>query len=154
MYCIHETIFATGCEPVSIWGLVRHGKISPGLEHGAHMKDALVIRDTIISSYDNGNSSLCAQDVDNLRQWKVDSKMFGKTHQLTDEGTQDTQGFGSRLKQAFSKLLAKLDKENYTFRAAEGNWIEDSAKAFINGLQSQGVVIDKVREDYDIMDVS
>lgn len=118
------------------------------------MKDAIVIRDTIISSYDNGNSSLCAQDVDNLRQWKIDNKIFGNTHQLTEEGSQDMQGIGSRLKQAFSKLLTKLDKENYTFRSTKGNWIEDSAQAFINGLQSQEVVIDKVREDYDIMDVS
>lgn len=147
-------VSATGCEPVSIWGLVRHGKIYPGISSAGNMKDAIVFKDYVVSGYDKGNSSLCAQDIDNLRRWTPDKKMFGKTHQLSEEGYQETLGLGNRLKQAFPKLLLKLNKENYIFRPASGNWIEDSAEAFINGLQNEQLVIDKVREDYDIMAVS
>lgn len=118
------------------------------------MKDAIVFKDYVVSSYDKGNSSLCAQDVDNLRRWTPESKMFGKTHQLSGEGYQESLEMGTRLKQAFPKLLSTLNKDNYTFRPASGNWIEDSAKAFINGLQNQRLEIDKVKEDYDIMAVS
>lgn len=149
-----QNVCATGCEPVSIWGLVRHGKIYPGLSSGGNMKDAIVFKDYVVSSYDLGNSSLCAQDVDNLRHWTPDSKMFGKTNQLCEEGYQESLAMGSRLKEAFPKLLSKLNKENYTFRPASGNWIEGSAKAFINGLQNERLVIEKVREKYDIMAVS
>lgn len=144
----------SGCEPVGIWGLVRHGKIYPGISTSGHMQDALVFKDYVVSSHDSGSSSLCAQDVDNLRNWSPDSKMFGQTHQLSEEGHEEVLGLGSRFKQAFPKLFSKLDKENYIFRPASGNWIEESAKAFISGLQNERLVIEKVKEDYDIMAVS
>lgn len=147
-------IFVTGCEPVSIWGLARHGKIYPGLEPSSNMKDALVFKDYVVSSYDNGHSSLCAQDVDNLRSWNPDSKMFGKSHELSEEGYKDSYGIGSRLKQAFPNLLEKLNEESYVFRPAPGNWFEENARAFINGLQNEQLVMEKVRDDYDIMIVS
>ncbi|KAJ0179836.1 hypothetical protein K1T71_004427 [Dendrolimus kikuchii] len=141
----------TDCKPVSIWALVRHGKRNPGGANADSMKEAIKIRDYVVSSYVNGNSSLCAQDIENLRDMTVDYKMFEQPHQLSAEGHQEMLGIGKRLRQAFPNLLAELDQQNYIFRPAFGNWMENSGKSFIKGLGNNNLVLEKAKPDYDIM---
>lgn len=134
--------------------MIRHGKRNPGLDNAISIKNAIVIRDQVIASYAKGNSSLCAQDVEDLKDLVMDKQMFDKVHQLSDEGYEEMFGIGKRIKQAFPKLLDSFEKDSYTFRPAFGNWMENSAKGFVKGLQSKNLVIDKATTDYDIMDVS
>ncbi|KAJ8732796.1 hypothetical protein PYW07_015395 [Mythimna separata] len=141
----------TGCEPVSIWGLIRHGQRNPGTEFGNSMKDALVIKDYIVSSYERGNCSLCAQDVENLQRWQDDKQMFEKPYQLTKEGSLESEGIGRRLKEAFPKLLAKLDKNDYQIRPAPGAWMADSAKAFVDGLYDRPLTVQPAKTDFDVI---
>lgn len=84
----------------------------------------------------------------------MDYKMFDQPHQLSAEGYQEMIGLGKRLKQAFPNLLAELDQQNYIFRPAFGNWMENSAKSFIKGLGNNNIVLEKAKPDYDIMAVS
>ncbi|XP_026740044.1 multiple inositol polyphosphate phosphatase 1-like [Trichoplusia ni] len=140
-----------GCEAVSIWGLLRHGKRNPGILFVKQMKDAVAIRDYVASSYEKGNSSLCAQDVENLRNWMDDKKTLDKPFQLTDEGYQEALGIGQRFKQAFPKLLSNLEPNDYVFRHAHGMWILDSAKGFVEGLSKKQLKIEPHRTDFDIL---
>ncbi|KAJ8732797.1 hypothetical protein PYW07_015396 [Mythimna separata] len=141
----------TDCEPVSIWGFIRHGHRNPGTVFGNYMKDALVIKDYIVSSYERGNSSLCAQDVENLQKWQVDKEMFDKAYQLTQEGYLESEGIGRRLRQAFPKLLAKLDENDYQFRPGPGAWMVDSVKAFVDGIYDSPLTIQPTNTDFDII---
>lgn len=118
------------------------------------MKAALVIKDYVVSSHERGNCSLCAQDVENLQKWQVNKDMFDKPFQLTKEGYLESEGIGRRLKQAFPKLLAKLDKNDYEFRPAPGAWMADSAKAFVDGLYDRQLTVQPPRTDFDILSVS
>ncbi|KAJ8731982.1 hypothetical protein PYW08_014712 [Mythimna loreyi] len=140
-----------GCEPVSIWTLIRHGQRNPGTGFGMYMKEALVIKDYIVSSYERGNCSLCAQDVENLRKWQDDKQMFANPYQLTKEGALESEGIARRLKQAFPKLLARLDENDYQFRPAPGAWMADSVKAFVDGLYDRPLTIQPAKTGYDVI---
>ncbi|KAJ8731984.1 hypothetical protein PYW08_014714 [Mythimna loreyi] len=143
----------TGCEPVSIWGLIRHGQKNPGTGNGKYMKEAVVIKNDIVSSYERGRCSLCAQDVENLRKWQDDKQMFTKPDKLTKEGALESEGLARRLKQAFPKLLAKIDKNDYQFRPANAPdaWVADSVKAFVGGLYDKPLTIQPAKPGDDII---
>ncbi|XP_061710213.1 multiple inositol polyphosphate phosphatase 1-like [Cydia pomonella] len=133
------------CEPISIWGIFRNGKTYPDPKSAIRMKEAIAIRDLVVSSYENGRCSLCAQDIDNLRDWVIDNNMFDKTSALHDEGRQEMFSIASRLKQVYSKLN-ELEGANYRFTPTHHHWVKESAKAFLEGLGSKNVVMD------DLMD--
>ncbi|XP_073951525.1 multiple inositol polyphosphate phosphatase 1-like isoform X2 [Choristoneura fumiferana] len=130
------------CEPVSIWGLFRHGRTHPAAKRAGKMKEAISIRDLVVSSYEKGRCSLCAQDIDNLRDWPVNYDLFEKTNALQDEGYQDMFGIGYRLKTVFPQFLDKLEHESYLFKPSDHHWSKESAEAFVKGLGSQNLVID------------
>ncbi|XP_072940660.1 multiple inositol polyphosphate phosphatase 1-like [Epargyreus clarus] len=138
-----------GCEPISIWGLIRHGKIQPNAVQGKNMQNAITIRNDVVTSYDKGHSSLCAQDVENLKNWKLDNK-FLQEHQLTEEGYQEMYGIGKRIKETFPQLLNDIKDGSYTIRPAHGHWIEKSAKAFVEGLGNRRVKLENSKEN-DVM---
>ncbi|XP_034824602.1 multiple inositol polyphosphate phosphatase 1-like [Maniola hyperantus] len=140
-----------GCEPVSIWTLIRHGKRYPGIDYQRIMLQALAIRDYVVQSYLTGNSSLCAQDVENLRNWEVDTKLFENTHSLTDEGYQEILEIGCRLKEAYSELLSDLEDGSYSLRSAFGHWVEDGVDGFVKGVANRSLFVEKPDRHYDIM---
>ncbi|CAG5040352.1 unnamed protein product [Parnassius apollo] len=140
-----------GCKAISVWGLFRHGKSYPSMNFGREMEDALAIKNYIISSYEKGHSSLCAQDIEDLRNWSIDKKIFSDYNNLTPEGHEELLGIGKRFKEALPALLENLEKDSYTFRPAFGIWIEDSAKAFVKGLKSRNVHIDNALSESDVM---
>ncbi|CAH2107245.1 unnamed protein product [Euphydryas editha] len=142
----------TGCEPVSIWGIYRHGKRFPSSHVSAIMKEAISIRNYVITSYEKGYSSLCAQDVENLRNWELNESFFDGKEDITEEGRKEMVGLGKRLKEAFPTLLNNLREGSYTFRSARGAWMEKSIKHFVKGLGNKNLSIDDPKADIDIMD--
>lgn len=60
------------------------------------MKDAISIRDEIQSSYLKGNSGMCAQDVENLNNWRLDNNIFDNILQLSEDGYDEMLGIGKR----------------------------------------------------------
>ncbi|XP_026485906.1 multiple inositol polyphosphate phosphatase 1-like [Vanessa tameamea] len=142
----------TGCEPVSLWGIYRHGKRQPSTHFGRMMKEAISIRNYVVSSYEKGHSSLCAQDVENLRNWEFNGSFFDGKQDITEEGRREMIGLGKRLKEAFPTLLNNLEKDSYTFRSARGPWIEKSINHFVMGLGNGNLIIDASKADLDIMD--
>ncbi|CAB3242971.1 unnamed protein product [Arctia plantaginis] len=139
----------TDCEPISIWAFMRHGKRNPSEQTAKDMIEAMFIKDDIVTAYENGSSTLCAQDIDNLRNWVLDKNIFDQLNQLSKEGYEESLGIGRRLKEAFPNLLAELGKEDYTFRSVKSKWVQDSIKGFVEGLGSKNLNIDPPKDDYD-----
>ncbi|XP_063361399.1 multiple inositol polyphosphate phosphatase 1-like [Cydia amplana] len=137
------------CEPMSIWGIFRNGKTYTDPKSAIRMKEAIAIRDLVVSSYEKGRCSLCAQDIDNLRDWAIDNDMFDKTSALHDEGCQEMIDIASRLKQVYSKLN-ELEGANYRLRPTNHPWVKESARAFLEGLGSKNVVMDDLTSDFDL----
>ncbi|XP_023934980.2 multiple inositol polyphosphate phosphatase 1 [Bicyclus anynana] len=146
-----SVIKLTGCNPVSIWGMYRHGKRKPSSHFSEKIKAALPIRNYVVESYENGHSSLCAQDVDNLRDWKFDSKFFDGVIDITEEGRQEMTRIGNRLKETFPSLLDHLPKGSYKFRSAKGIWIEKSIESLVSGLGVPNLIIDEAKPGLDVM---
>ncbi|XP_041976467.1 multiple inositol polyphosphate phosphatase 1-like [Aricia agestis] len=138
-----------GCEPISMWGIYRHGKRKPSIATSTQMKDALQIQNLISESYKKHHSSICAQDVENLLNWNMDNKFLDGKQDLTEEGMREMVGLGNRLKEAFP-LLSDVRDGDYTFRPAKGPWIEESIKYFVKGL-GKNIKIDGARHDSDVM---
>ncbi|XP_032511473.1 multiple inositol polyphosphate phosphatase 1-like isoform X2 [Danaus plexippus] len=139
-----------GCEPVSIWGIYRHGKREPGAKFAESMKQALPIRNYITTSYKKGRSSLCAQDVENLQNWQLNQNTLNGKSDLTEEGRQEMLGLSKRLKEVFPDLLSELRNGDYSFRSASGSWIEKSIQHFVKGL-GDDLTIEKVKAGADVM---
>ncbi|CAH2266195.1 jg6487 [Pararge aegeria aegeria] len=140
-----------GCEPVSIWGIYRHGKRKPSAMFSEKMKEAISTKKYIIDSYEKGHSSLCAQDIENLRKWEPDYKFYDGVRDIMEEGRQEMIGASKRLKEAFPVLLRDLPKGSYTFRSGQGLWIERSMEAFVSGFGKPSLVIDDVKPNQDVM---
>lgn len=110
------------------------------------MQKAVEIRKYVEESQAKGNCSLCAQDVENLMLWPIDTNVFTGNNELSDEGHQEMFGLGSRLKEMFPNILHDLSNSDYTFRPTSDK-IQDSAKAFVAGIGSKGLKIEKVMLD-------
>ncbi|XP_050342368.1 multiple inositol polyphosphate phosphatase 1-like [Nymphalis io] len=116
------------------------------------MKEAISIRNYVVSSYEKGHSSLCAQDVENLRNWEFNESFFDGKQDLTEEGRKEMVGLGKRLKEAFPTLLNNLQQNSYTFRSARGSWIEKSINHFVMGLGNKNLIVDASKDVLDVMD--
>ncbi|GBP15077.1 Multiple inositol polyphosphate phosphatase 1 [Eumeta japonica] len=125
---------AGSCEPVSVWSLFRHGEKNPDMGHALRMRDAYSLKDVIISAYHNGSSGLCAQDVQNLRQWKWDRSVVTAAHQLRPEGYKETVNLAKRLKEIFPEIFTSLTRGSYALYPTDGEWNSKSAEALVEGL--------------------
>ena len=139
---------------MSIWALIRHGQRNPGRMYGEHMRSAIAVKDYLVASFERGNCSLCAQDVENLGNWQVNMDIFDKPITLTKEGYQESEGIGRRLKQAFPRLLENLEEIDYLIRPAHWPWIEESAKGFAQGLNNKQMTVQPSNTDFDVLAVS
>lgn len=142
-----------GCKPISLWGLVRHGKRNPGENFVYKMLDATVIKDYIKRSYEKGDGHMCAQDVENLINWVSDEDTFRNVHQIANEGYEEMAGLGHRFSAVFKDLIMNSEKKNYTLRSAYGHWLENSVRGFIQGIGNESLVIEQSNKTYDVMAV-
>lgn len=118
------------------------------------MLNAIAFRDYVEESFRRGNSSLCAQDVENLRKWKPSEELFGNATSLTSAGYQEMFEIGSRLGEAFSELLADLEDGNYSIRSTYGHWVENGVNGFVKGVSNKPLIVEDANPHYDIMAVS
>ncbi|KAF9412916.1 hypothetical protein HW555_008695 [Spodoptera exigua] len=138
-----------GCETISVWSIFRHGKRNPSSKYATDIQYILkYYKDFIVSSFEIGNSSLCAQDVENIKNWKIDTKMLDEPNEISSEGYRELFDIGSRIKETFPELLSKLQENEYKFQPAFGSRIEESARAFAEGLDDCNLLITKIYGDY------
>ncbi|XP_004931928.2 multiple inositol polyphosphate phosphatase 1 [Bombyx mori] len=139
-----------GCEPISIWGIMRHSKSYPLKEFGKSIEEALTIRDLVISSYNSGNSSICSQDIQNLRNWKLNNIIIENANDLTNEGQEEMIEFGKRLQNAYPTLLNSLES-HYSFRSTPDKKTESSAKSFAEGLKIKNFDLETSKNNDEIV---
>lgn len=133
---------------------MRHGKRNPSQKYAQDMKNILKFKDFIVSSYEIGNSSLCAQDIENIKNWKVETAMLDEPYEINKEGYQEALLIGKRINESFSKLLKDLHEKDYFFLAGFNRHLKESARAFIVGLNQTNLVIENSTNDYQIVAVS
>ncbi|KAJ8731978.1 hypothetical protein PYW08_014708 [Mythimna loreyi] len=139
-----------GCEAVSIWAIMRHGKRNPGQIFARHMQHILEHKDVIVSSYEVGNSSLCAQDIENIKNWNVDVPVLTKPNEIAEEGYQELLRIGNRINEAFPELLKELQAKDYLFLPGFGQHLKESARAFVQGLNKK-LILENDTDDYQIV---
>ncbi|CAH0728799.1 unnamed protein product, partial [Brenthis ino] len=140
-----------GCEPISVWSLIRHGKRTPGTDYAGNMMEAITLKDVIAISHEKGESDLCAQDVENLYNWKPDPELFNNTHSLSKEGYLEVFGIARRIKKAFKELLMNLEDGSYIIRSAFGHWVEDGVESFVKGMSDKPLLVENSNPHYDII---
>ena len=116
------------------------------------MTEMIRLKDDIIKHHQEGKSDLCAQDVENLRNWTND-ELFEIHNSLTKEGYLEMLGIGRRLKEAFGTFFMDPEIGSYSLRPAFGEWIEVGVDGFVEGM-SEELVVEKSNSVYDIMAVS
>ncbi|XP_076171851.1 multiple inositol polyphosphate phosphatase 1 [Ptiloglossa arizonensis] len=141
---IHGLITNTSvpnCKPVQIWMLARHGTRNPGSDEIRNMRHELPkLQSSIIENHEKrGTGSLCKQDIENLKTWKINSKLTKKkSKHLTKQGKKDLKFLAERYKDYFPELLQydSVDEleSKYVFRATSTQRTVGSMNAFINGL--------------------
>ena len=111
-------------------------------------------KDFIVASYEIGNSSLCAQDYQNLKNWVADTDMLYKPDMIASEGYEEFLRFGRRIKDTFPELLKDLQEKDYLFIPMFGDRMVDSSKAFVEGLNDSNLAVQYDRKFYRIIAVS
>lgn len=118
------------------------------------MKNILKYKDFFVSSYEIGNSSLCAQDIENIKKWEVETGLLDNPFEITMEGYQESLRIGNRINESFRDLLKDLQEKDYLFLHGFDSRLEQSAMAFIEGLNQTNLVTKNGTDDYHIVAVS
>ncbi|XP_050675841.1 multiple inositol polyphosphate phosphatase 1-like [Leptidea sinapis] len=122
------------CEVRSVWALIRHGNRNPsGTVTGEMNELQAKIKHEIIASYEAGNNSLCAQDIQDLRAWTWNSTMDVSESYLTGTGYEEIYDMAKRIREKYPHLLAGTE-EHFYFRPTYKQRTVASAMAFVHGL--------------------
>lgn len=125
------------CTPSKFWLLSRHGTRLPSasdlrviFEHNERLH-----RD-IVSNYEQGKTSLCASDMELIRNWRFDSNITIEIEQyLTVAGWNELQGLAQRYQAAFPTILsATYSPNDYFFRTTDRQRTLASLRGFADGL--------------------
>ena len=133
---------------------MRHGKKNPGTKFLREIMIVLNFKDEIISSYERRNSTLCAQDIDNFKEWEIEESFINEPNKIMNEGYQEMFDIGSRLRDALPELYNDLHEGEYSFRPTFGPRGKVSTEAFIEGLGYKDLIIDQAEQNASIANVS
>ncbi|ROT78773.1 hypothetical protein C7M84_002511 [Penaeus vannamei] len=107
MYVKAEDVIPSGCNPVTLWHLVRHGSNGPHMIDRSRFDSKLpVLRKKILKSHKVQKGYLCDKDVALINGWKPTDMLNGDAT-LSDEGKKEMTGIASRFRNAFSGFLKK-----------------------------------------------
>lgn len=127
----------SSCTPSKFWLISRHGTRLPSipvltniLEHNERLH-----RD-ILRNYESGKTSLCASDIELIRNWRFDSNVTLEIEQyLTVAGWNELQELAQRYQSALpSVLLSTYSLNDYFFRTTLTQRTIASLRAFADGL--------------------
>lgn len=125
------------CAPSRFWLFIRHGTrflqtgdLSRLFEHGERLHRE------ILENYDSGRSSLCASDIQLIRNWKLDPNMtFDNADELTVAGWGESRQLAERYQSAFPTLLpSEYSRNHYFFRSGAVQRTRDTLRGFADGL--------------------
>ena len=94
------------------------------------------IKSRILQNYEAGRTSLCAFDIELIRNWRFDSNITLEREQiLTQTGWDELEGLGRRYQQAFPELLpTTYSRDHFFFRSTTTQRSIESLRAFTVAL--------------------
>ncbi|XP_065205104.1 multiple inositol polyphosphate phosphatase 1-like isoform X2 [Planococcus citri] len=122
------------CEPVYLWGLIRHGTRYPEIEVINSMDKLYVLRDEIILNHKKERGNLCEKDILNLGKWSSNLPAGVVSEGLAPQGVKDQIFLAQKMKEIFPKLFESPTKDDIMFQSSGQSRTRDSAIAFSNEL--------------------
>lgn len=125
------------CNPSKFWMMGRHGARYPIETEFANMfgNDTTLHRQ-ILAHYNQGRTSLCASDIQLLRNWQFNPNITRDVAgHLTAAGWNEMEALAQRYKAAFPTIFsATYSTQDYLFRSTGDQQNEFSLRAFADGL--------------------
>ncbi|XP_013194465.1 multiple inositol polyphosphate phosphatase 1-like [Amyelois transitella] len=140
-----------GCQPISLWLLSRHGSRNPGEANIRHIKDAMRIRDDILTSHSQGRGELCDQDIADLEAWRWNDTIDATPYFLTSRGYRELREMAGRINDTFYTLLKNLPV--HYIRSTDEQRTIESAKGFLSGLDTRlgYKILEPLEKDKDLI---
>lgn len=127
----------SSCTPSKFWMLSRHGTRLPSSSDLRKIfENNERLHSGIVRNYDLGRTSLCASDMELVRDWFFDPNITLEIEQyLTTAGWNELQGLAQRYQAAFPTVLSSTYSPNdYFFRSTYKQRTLASLRAFADGL--------------------
>ncbi|XP_037025319.1 multiple inositol polyphosphate phosphatase 1-like [Bradysia coprophila] len=124
------------CNPSKFWMISRHGTRWPNPTELNNIWASARIHDDILSNYDQGRTSLCASDMELLRNWRFNPDITLEYAQyLIAAGWDELEELGRRYQAAFPTILSSTYSPNdFLFRGSDYQRTQVSLHAFADGL--------------------
>lgn len=125
------------CIPSKLWMLGRHGTRLPNaVEVNNMLQHSERLHIDILANYEQGKTSLCASDIELLRNWSFDADVtVPNAQRLTSEGWNEMEGLAERFQAAFPSILTSTYSPNdFFFRTTGTHRTQTSLNAFADGL--------------------
>jgi len=127
-------LIVPNCTAVHLWTVVRHGTRYPSRQAIKLMKgDLKQLRLRILASMEEGGSSLCEGDVEQLRNWtlQVEEEQAKLLH---PEGETELVLLGERWLARLPVLLGSYQVERFRLRSTNTQRAQQSGHSFTTGL--------------------
>lgn len=145
----------SNCTPSKFWLYSRHGTRMPSVNQIANMvRYGENIQQEIIRNYDAGRTSLCAGDIELLRNWTFDHNVTDHAMYLVLSGWNEMEGLGRRYQAAFPTLLpSNYSKSHYFFQSSDEQRTIASLNALADGLFGYNGFEEVEFEDFNVPDL-
>lgn len=112
------------------------------------------IQDEIVSNYQAGRTSLCAGDLNLIRDWTIDPNItVNNADVLTVSGWNIMQNLATRYQNLFPTLLPRVyNRTQFLFRHTDRQRSQGSIRAFADGLFGANGFQDVVFENIPTQD--
>lgn len=133
----HIDSSVSSCIPSKFWMLSRHGTRLPSSSDLSKIfQYSEAIHRDVLRNYDAGKASLCASDIELIRNWRFDPNITLEREQyLTTAGWNELQGIAQRYQEAFPEVLPSTYSPNhYFFRTTYKQRTLASLRGFADGL--------------------
>ncbi|KAG4076119.1 hypothetical protein HA402_011465 [Bradysia odoriphaga] len=125
------------CNPTKFWMAGRHGAILPLANDLPNLSETVTrLQSEILLNYDQGKTSLCASDIELIRNWRFDPNITMENAEfLASSGWDEMKALAQRFQIAFPSILSSTYSPNdYFFRSTEFQRTKASLNAFADGL--------------------
>lgn len=124
------------CHPEKFWLLQRHGTRNANANQISKFPNIPPIQAKAINNYENGKGTLCPEDFELIKNWKLDENITESVAEyLTLTGWIELENIASRYQAAFPKLLPPIySKSKYLFQHSDTQRTQGSFRAFADGL--------------------
>lgn len=125
------------CNPSKIFMITRHGARLPTADDISLMQQRVdELRSEILTNYNNGRTSICAADIELIRNWSFDSEIITeRALDLVDAGWNEMIELAQRYQSAFPSIFSSPYSPNdYFFRPTNTHRTQQSLRAFAMGL--------------------